>query len=123
MALKSSERDKANYVLKKTTGCLIRLFTVLACVGLLQIPTVALAKEHFVIPLPIDLNQADALTLTRVLTGVGPKKAEAIVLFRQQNGNFESVEDLVKVKGIGPGTLKKNQGRIVVNREELPVFP
>lgn len=70
------------------------------------------AKDHFVILLPININQADVITLTRVLTGVGPKKAEAIVAYRQQHGEFQSIDDLAKVKGIGPGTLKKNRGRI-----------
>lgn len=54
----------------------------------------------------IILNSADETEL-RSLPGVGPKTAEAIVKYRQENGNFISVDELVKVKGIGPKKLEK----------------
>lgn len=40
-----------------------------------------------------------------VLPGVGEKKAEAIVAYRQENGPFLQVEDLLEVSGIGEKTL------------------
>ncbi|HNL91858.1 MAG TPA: helix-hairpin-helix domain-containing protein, partial [Pseudomonadales bacterium] len=40
------------------------------------------------------------------------KKAQAIVSFREQNGAFKSVDDLVNVPGIGPATLEKNRSII-----------
>ena len=55
----------------------------------------------------IDINTADALILEN-LRGIGPKKAAAIIEFRDKNGMFESVEDLKKINGIGQKTVDKN---------------
>ncbi|MEK6557847.1 MAG: helix-hairpin-helix domain-containing protein, partial [Candidatus Margulisiibacteriota bacterium] len=41
------------------------------------------------------------------LPGISPKVAQHIVEFRLQNGPFHAVEDLLKIKGIGPKTLGK----------------
>ncbi len=63
----------------------------------------------------VNINTADAATLAERLNGVGLKKAQAIVSFREQNGPFKSVEDLVNVTGIGEATLEKNKGLISIN--------
>jgi competence protein ComEA len=63
----------------------------------------------------VDINSADARTLDRVLIGVGPAKAEAIIEYRKKNGPFGSADDLVKVRGIGPKTVEKNRSRIRVD--------
>lgn len=60
----------------------------------------------------INVNTASADALAEILTGVGPKKAEAIVAYREANGPFKDVDDLLQVKGIGPATLEKNRDRI-----------
>lgn len=60
----------------------------------------------------ISINQADAETIAASLTGVGISKAEAIVAWRQQNGGFTSLEQLLEVKGIGEKTLERNLGKI-----------
>ncbi|KRL63499.1 helix-hairpin-helix domain-containing protein [Lactobacillus psittaci] len=52
----------------------------------------------------IHLNSATAADLQK-LNGVGAKKAEQIIAYREQNGPFKSVEDLTKVSGIGEKTL------------------
>ena len=62
----------------------------------------------------VNINSADAATLDRVLDGVGPSKAEAIVAYRKANGAFRSPEQLASVKGIGLATIEKNRDRIVV---------
>ena len=54
----------------------------------------------------IDINKADAGQLT-ALPGVGVKKAEEIVKYRELNGNFNSVDELVNVKGIGVKMVAK----------------
>lgn len=54
----------------------------------------------------IDINQAGEEELT-VIPGIGPAMAKRIVDFRQQNGPFRQVEDLMKVKGIGEKSLEK----------------
>jgi competence protein ComEA len=63
----------------------------------------------------VDLNSADAPTLQRELTGVGEAKAKAIVAYRESNGTFASVDELLEVKGIGKAILDSNRDRIVVN--------
>src|SRR5574338_247477 len=62
----------------------------------------------------VNINTADAATLDRVLVGVGPSKADAIVAYRKQNGAFRSVEQLAAVKGIGLATVERNRDRILV---------
>ena len=54
--------------------------------------------------LRIDLNTAGAEELDR-LPGVGPNLARVIVAYREANGPFRLVEDLLKVPGIGPSKL------------------
>lgn len=60
----------------------------------------------------IDINTATADDISRLLTGVGPSKAAAIVRYREQNGPFKKIEDLAKVKGIGQKTLETNRENI-----------
>ena len=62
----------------------------------------------------VNINTADAATLDRVLNGIGPSKAEAIVLYRKANGPFRSIDQLASVKGIGLSTIEKNRDRIVI---------
>jgi len=61
----------------------------------------------------VNINTADAKTLTTELNGVGEKKAQAIIDYREANGAFKSVADLANVKGIGEAILKKNADNIV----------
>lgn len=54
----------------------------------------------------IDLNKASSDQLA-VIKGLGKKKAQAIIDYRQENGDFSSLDELIKVKGIGKITLQK----------------
>jgi len=63
----------------------------------------------------LDLNAADAPTLQRVLSGVGETKAKAIVTYRETNGPFASIDELLEVKGIGKAILDKNREKLQVN--------
>ncbi|UVM52153.1 MULTISPECIES: ComEA family DNA-binding protein [unclassified Pseudomonas] len=63
----------------------------------------------------VDLNGADASTLQRELSGIGEAKAKAIVAYRESNGPFSSVDELLEVKGIGKAILDKNRERLEVN--------
>lgn len=60
---------------------------------------------------PININQADAVTLT-ALDGIGESKARAIVAYREANGPFQNVNDLINVKGIGEKTVAKNEAQL-----------
>jgi len=50
--------------------------------------------------LPVNVNEATTEDLVAI-SGIGPKRAESIVAYREKNGPFSSLSDLVKVKGIG----------------------
>ncbi|MFC3115429.1 ComEA family DNA-binding protein [Cellvibrio fontiphilus] len=59
----------------------------------------------------ININTADVAELTK-LKGIGIKKAEAIIAWREANGDFKSVDQLIEVKGIGEATLMQNRENI-----------
>ena len=64
---------------------------------------------------PVNINTASAQEIANALNGIGEKKAQAIVTYREQNGNFQSVEELTKVRGIGEKTVQKNQTDILLS--------
>jgi competence protein ComEA len=66
---------------------------------------------------PIDLNRADAEVLQTV-KGIGPKLAGAIVGYRESNGPFRRLEDLLLVKGVGPAKFANLRDRLTVVVEE-----
>lgn len=78
---------------------------------LLLVSHVSLAAE------PIDINTADAQSLAVVMVGVGEKRAEAIVAYREEHGPFQSVEDLMQVSGIGPKVLEENRDKLRVGKK------
>lgn len=59
----------------------------------------------------VNINTADEATLM-TLQGIGESKAKAIIEYRQKNGGFKTVEDLMKVKGIGDKTLAQLRDRL-----------
>ena len=61
----------------------------------------------------IDINKADAKTLT-TLKGIGKDRAVKIIEYREKNGPFEKVEDLMKVKGIGKKIFEQNKNVLSV---------
>lgn len=63
---------------------------------------------------PVNINQADAQSIASALNGIGLKKAEAIVLYREANGLFKTVDDLANIKGIGEKTIEKNRADILL---------
>lgn len=58
--------------------------------------------------LSININNATAEQL-ETIKGIGSKKAQAIIEYRTEHGNFTSVEDLTSVKGIGNKFIEKNK--------------
>ena len=80
------------------------LFAV--CMGLLA--------PVFVLAGPVNVNTADAETISRELKGIGQAKAQAIVEYREAHGAFTAPEELLQVKGIGSRVLTDNQGDIVI---------
>jgi len=62
----------------------------------------------------VNINTDSAESLSEGLVGVGLAKAYRIVEHREAYGPFESVEELVEVKGIGEATVEKNRARIIL---------
>ena len=86
---------------------LVSLSTILASMALMF--NAALAA-------PVNINQADATEIAAALNGIGLKKAEAIVAYRDQYGAFTSIEQLVEVKGIGEKMVSKIQQDILLEK-------
>jgi competence protein ComEA len=61
----------------------------------------------------INLNSASSAQLQQ-LSGVGAKKAEAIIEFRNKNGPFKTIEEIQKVKGIGSALFEKNKTKLAI---------
>ncbi|MFW6369454.1 MAG: ComEA family DNA-binding protein [Myxococcota bacterium] len=62
--------------------------------------------ERIALGIPIDVNSASRDDLM-ALTGIGPSLADAIVVDREERGPFRSVEELRRVRGIGPVRLQR----------------
>lgn len=94
-------------------------FLRIVVVGLfLIIPFTAFSAQ------PVDINSADAQTIATTMKGVGLKKAQAIVEYRQKNGNFTSLDELANVKGIGNKTVALNRESItVINNKAIKSAP
>ncbi|HAU4895958.1 ComEA family DNA-binding protein [Aeromonas hydrophila] len=71
--------------------------------------TITAAKESG----KVNLNTASINELT-ALKGIGEKKAQAIVDYREKQGKFTTVDQLADVSGIGPATLEANRDMIIV---------
>jgi competence protein ComEA len=87
----------------------MRLSIIAAAIALLAAPTLVFAD-------PVNINTADAETISAELKGVGLAKARAIVEYRKKHGPFRSADDLSLVKGIGERTVELNRSDIVVSK-------
>lgn len=63
----------------------------------------------------VSLNAANAETLQKELSGIGAAKAAAIVAYREENGAFTSIDELIEVKGIGKALLDKNRDKLAID--------
>ncbi|MFZ0444748.1 MAG: helix-hairpin-helix domain-containing protein [Bacillus sp. (in: firmicutes)] len=61
----------------------------------------------------VNLNKASEAEL-QTLTGVGPAKATAIIEYRDQNGGFKKVEEIMEISGIGEKTFEKFKDQITI---------
>ena len=85
---------------------LIRLLQVAALLGLLLTQAVHAAPDS------VNVNTADAELIAEVLDGVGMSRAQAIVDYRENNGDFADAYYLANVKGIGDRTVELNVEKI-----------
>lgn len=68
---------------------------------------------------PVNVNSASAEEIAESLKGVGLSKAEAIVTYRSEHGEFKHVDELVNVKGIGIRTVDINREYILLENSKL----
>jgi competence protein ComEA len=68
---------------------------------------------------PVNVNSATAEEIAEALKGVGLSKAEAIVSYRTENGQFEHADELINVKGIGMRTVDINREYILLENSKL----
>lgn len=80
----------------------------IAAIVLLALPMASLGAA-------VDINSADAETISEALNGIGLTKAKAIVEYRKKHGPFRSADDLSLVKGIGDRTVERNRSDIKVS--------
>ena len=94
---------------------LLKIISLAAALCLLPIGT-TLAQSDMVSKqmqsAVVNINTADMKQLVK-LPGVGKKKAQAIIDYREANGDFTSLEDLAKVKGVGKKMLTKLDGKVM----------
>jgi competence protein ComEA len=64
---------------------------------------------------PVNINTADANALAQSLDGVGLAKAQAIIAWREANGDFDSADQLTSVKGIGQSLVDRNRESILLD--------
>ncbi len=101
----------------------VALCAVLPCVGL---SAPALAQDtpgpRASAPLEgvVNINQATAEQL-RLLPGIGPARAQAIVDYRRTSGGFERIEDLLDVSGIGERALERLRPYVVLEGKTTAV--
>ena len=97
-------------ITKKIISCLVFLSFITVLIG-----TVAVSAEQPQTATKnlININTADARQLES-LPRIGPKMAVRILDYRKANGSFKRVQDLMKVKGVGPKIFEKLQSLITV---------
>lgn len=86
------------------------LSTLLAC--LITLPLAAAES--------VNINTASAEEIAEALNGVGMSKAQKIIEYREQNGPFAHIDELVNVKGIGLRTVDKNRAMILLQDNAAP---
>ena len=120
---------KSELILLTVTALFILLAGVYTA-GLTAAPDSTLVKTD--IPAPIEstdiyetaepiglvnINTADEFTLSN-LPGIGPELARRIILWRENNGPFQSPEDIMNVSGIGEKTYAAMEGLIICQEDD-----
>lgn len=93
---------------------MIRFFSTRLYTAALAVLLLAFSATAFAVDDTVNINTADAGTLAQVLTGVGQSRAEAIVRYREEHGQFVDMYELANVKGIGERTVEMNAERILL---------
>lgn len=89
----------------------MKILSTAALALLLMAPLTTMAGQ-------VDINSANAETISAELKGVGLSKAKAIVEYRKKHGPFRTADDLSLVKGIGERTVELNRSDIKVSGQK-----
>lgn len=89
----------------------MKILSTAALALLLMAPLTTMAGQ-------VDINSANAETISAELKGVGLSKAKAIVDYRKKHGPFRTADDLSLVKGIGERTVELNRSDIKVSGQK-----
>ena len=87
----------------------MQILRKLAVLILLSLPVTLFAAEE------VDINTADKEALM-TLSGVGESFAEKIINYREQNGAFETVQELTQISGIGQSLIEKNKDTLTAGQ-------
>jgi len=98
-------------------GLFLRDRAILEAPASVETRLTAPVEEVRPVPSPVNLNTADEEALT-ALPGIGEELAARIAAYREENGPFETVEDLTRVPGIGQGKLAALEGLVTVEDSE-----
>jgi len=71
----------------------------------------------------VNINTADATTMSENLNGIGDSKALAIIKYREANGDFATVDDLANVSGIGLKLIDRNRDFLSVGGKAKAASP
>ena len=122
--MRDGKITKTEWILLALTGAFLCVLLVLffrdqARVEAAGIETDIEVPQEEILPdlSPLNLNTATQEELAQ-LPGIGEELARRIVEYREANGAFESVEELMEVSGIGEGKFAGLEGRITVNGED-----
>src|SRR5690606_28254508 len=113
---------------KNAAVFLVGIFSIMVMLShpALAAPCFDNAKSAYHYLLTQEAAQSQARTQTRIninratedelveLNGIGRRKAQAIILYREMFGGFKTVDELKKVKGIGAKTVERNRQRLSV---------
>ncbi|WP_417382981.1 ComEA family DNA-binding protein [Gimesia sp.] len=101
-------------------GTLLIAILIVALIHLIQMshwgtePIEIKHLPHLTYEYQIDINQATWVEFAQ-LEGIGPALGKRIVAYREANGPFTSIDDLLNVKGIGAQKLNTNRRHLVLN--------
>lgn len=95
----------------------LMLVFVLACASAAPVAAAppALPKATASEARPVDLNSADSAALETV-PGIGKSLSQRILAFREKNGPFQSVDDLLKIQGVGEKSIQKLRPYLTVSK-------
>jgi competence protein ComEA len=96
----------------KIIALVLSLFVVTLPAQAAENPNNPISDQQTQIASKVDLNKADVATLTGSFKGIGRKRAEAIVAYRESHQGIKSIEEFAEIKGFGQRFVDKNREKL-----------